>query len=503
MDRFARMIQEAPGVVRFLGAILLAQLIVWTLVPDLLYSILPLDALEALAWGSGFSLGNAKHPPLTGWIAGVTAVLTGHADWPIYLLSQLCTVGGAVCIYLLAREFAGRTESALAALTPQFILYYTATSPEFNVNMPLLLLWPLAALFFVRACKRDRFRDWILLGVTCGLCFLCKYYSALLYSAFAVYLLIAPERRRLLLHAGPWMAAGAFAVVILPHAMWAVSGGLAMMEAYVEKRMAFAPDATWFHRHIQGVLIVLANAALVYLIPFLAFQLAKRSRPRIPSESDRREAALFAAVMTGVPLVIVCCIGLSGKAMRTMWLTPLFFPAGILLNALFPREWTARQLKWFCAETVIFFLLSVTGVAVGGMEHPSHRKHFPAREFTAQIESIYREQTGEPLRIVFGDAWAAGMFRHYLPGHPQGCIRRNPCEVQRLGPMLREFGGVAVSDDPDDIDSAVELSGNPPDTPRTTFEIESRTLFGKHRVRKMIVAILTPEAKTRTDAVQR
>ena len=503
MDRFARMIQEAPGVVRFLGAILLAQLIVWTLVPDLLYSILPLDALEALAWGSGFSLGNAKHPPLTGWIAGVTAVLTGHADWPIYLLSQLCTVGGAVCIYLLAREFAGRTESALAALTPQFILYYTVTSPEFNVNMPLLLLWPLAALFFVRACKRDCFRDWILLGVTCGLCFLCKYYSALLYSAFAVYLLIAPERRRLLLHAGPWMAAGAFAVVILPHAMWAVSGGLAMMEAYVEKRMAFAPDATWFHRHIQGVLIVLGTASLVYLIPFLAFLLAKRARPRIPSESDRREAALFAAIMTGVPLVIVCCIGLSGKAMRTMWLTPLFFPAGILLNALFPREWTARQLKWFCAETALFFLVSVTGVAVAGMVHPTHRKHFPAKEFTAQIESFYREQTGEPLRIVFGDAWAAGMFRHYLPGHPQGCIRRNASEVQRLGPMLREFGGVAVSDDPDDIDAALETSGNPPDTPRTTFEIESRALFGKPRVRKMIVAILTPEAKQGTDAVQR
>ena len=486
--------------VRFLCAILLAQLIVWTLVPDLLYSILPLDSLEALAWGSGFSLGNAKHPPLTGWIAGVTAVLTGHADWPIYLLSQLCTVGGAVCIYLLSREFAGRTESVLAALTPQFIFYYTVTSPEFNVNMPLLLLWPMAALFFVRACKHDRFRDWILLGATCGLCFLCKYYSALLYCAFALYLLIAPERRRLILHAGPWMAAGTFAVVILPHAMWAVSGGLAMMETYVEKRMAFDPDASWFQRHLKGMLVVLGTAVLVYLIPFLAFLLAKRARPRIPSEPDRREAALFAAVMTGVPLVIICCIGLSGKAIRAMWLTPLFFPAGILLTSLFPREWSARQLKWFCTETAAFFLASAIGITVAGMVHPTHRKHFPAKEFTAQVESLYREQTGKPLRIVFGDATAAGMFRHYLPGHPQGCIRRNPCEIQRLGPMLREFGGVAVSDDPDDIDFALETFGNPPDTPRTTFEVEYRALFGKTRVRKMIVAILEPEAKNPTNS---
>ena len=478
--------------VRFLWAVLLAQMLVWTLIPDALYSVLPLDSLEALAWGGGFSLGNAKHPPLTGWLAGIAAILTDHADWSIYLLSQLCTVGGAICIYLLAREFTERTQSALAALTPQFIVYYTVTSPEFNVNIPLLLLWPLAALFYVRAYRRDRIRDWILLGAASGLCFLCKYYSMLLYAAFAVFLLISKERRRLILSAGPWIAAASFAVVILPHAMWAVSGGLEMMTAYVEKRMAFDPDDTWFTRHIQGALVIVGNSLGVVAIPLAVFLVAKRERPRVPAEPDRREGALFALVTICVPVVILTGIGLSGKAVRAMWLVPLFFPAGILLTSIFPAEWNPLQRKLFCLLTAAFFISCAVGVTIAGLVYPTHRKHFPAKEFTARMAEFYRQQTGRELRVMIGDSWTSGMFRHYAPGHPQGCIKGNPGEIRRLGPMLRELGGIAVSDDPLDIDLALELFGTP-DTARTVFPVESRAVFGKKpRVREMIVAILPP-----------
>ena len=55
-----------PPMVRFLAVVVLLQLVLWTLVPSLLYTVLPLDSLEAVAWGSGYSLDNAKHPPLTG-----------------------------------------------------------------------------------------------------------------------------------------------------------------------------------------------------------------------------------------------------------------------------------------------------------------------------------------------------------------------------------------------------------------------------------------------------
>ena len=335
MKTIPQTIRDTPPAVRFLCAVVLLQLVLWTLVPGVLFKILPLDTLEATAWGSGFSLGNAKHPPLTGWIAGLTASATGHADWPFFLLSQLCVTGGMACVYLMAREFFGREESALAALAPQFIFYYNVTSPEFNVNLPLLFLWPAAALFFVRAYKHGRIRDWILLGAASGLCLLCKYTSALLFAAFAVFLLTSKARRRLLLTAGPWIAAASACVVILPHAMWALTGGIAMMRAYVEKRMAAGADVSWFRLHVAGVLLLLGNAVLVYLIPLGAFWLSKLERPRIPSDPVRREAALFSAVMTGVPLFAMTVIGISGKTIRAMWLVPLFFPLGIIMGMRF------------------------------------------------------------------------------------------------------------------------------------------------------------------------
>ena len=481
-------IREQPPIVRFLGVIMLLHLVFWTLIPDLYYSVLPLDSLEAVAWGSGFSLGNAKHPPLTGWIAGLTAGATGHADWPIYLLSQLCVVGGMVCIYLLAREFFGREESALAALTPEYILYYNVTTPEFNVNMPMLLLWPAAALFFVRAYRRDLLRDWILLGIVSGLCVLCKYYSALLFAAFAVFLLISRERR-LFLGAGPWIAAASCCVVILPHAMWALTGGLAMMEEYVEKRMATGGNASWFRRHVLDVLTILGNAAMVVLIPFIAIRCSKRERPHIPSDPVRREGMLFAAVMTGLPLLVLTLVGLSGRNIRAMWLDPLFFPLGILLLSFFPAEWTEKQQERFRIATIFVFSLAITYVSVAAAVHTTHRKSFPARQFVTSVSESYRERTGKPLEIMAGNAWTAGMFRQYAPGHPQGCIIRNRSELERLGPMLLAHGGAVVSDKEEDILAAMKYSGQT-DALQMSYVVEYRSIFGKKRVRTIYLLFL-------------
>lgn len=500
MKTIPQTVRDMPPVVRFLGVVIVCQLVLWTLVPSLLYTVLPLDSLEAAAWGSGFSLGNAKHPPLTGWITGLTASATGHADWPIYLLSQLCVTGGMACIYFMAREFFGREESALAALAPQFIFYYNVTTPEFNVNLPMLLLWPAAALCFVRAYKHDRIRDWILLGVCSGLCFLCKYYSVLLFLSFAVFLLIAKERRRLILSAGPWIAAACACLVVLPHMMWALTGGLAMMEEYVAERMAFSPDDTWFHRHVAGVLSILGNAALVVLIPLGMFLLARAAcrparleRPRVPAVPVRREAFVFAAVMMGVPLLVLTGIGLSGSAVRAMWLVPLFFPLGILLTALFPAEWTPKQTWWFRLEIAAFFVACLIGVAVAGAVHSTNRKNFPAKQFAADMSRLYEERTGRPLEIMIGDAWASGLMRHYAPGHPQGCIWNNRGEVERLGPMLRRCGGLAVSDDPNDINFSVEHFGTP-ESPRMSLEIEYSAPLGKKRTKTMHLAFLNSSA---------
>ena len=489
MKTIPQAIREMPTSVRFLCIVLLIQVVLWTLIPSLLYSILPLDALETAAWGSGFSLGNAKHPPLSGWIAGLTAVATGHADWPFYMLSQLCATGGMVCIYFLAREFMGREGAVPAALTPQFIFYYNVTSPEFNVNMPLLLLWPAAALFFVRAYRHDRIRDWILLGVASGLCMLSKYISLLLFAAFAVFLLTAKQRRRMILSAGPWIAAASAFVVVLPHAMWAMNGGFAMMGSYVENRMNTGADESFYERYFASALLVIGNTLLVILIPLLAIWLSKFERPRMPAEPDRREGMFFASVMMGVPLLVMIAVGLSGRMVHAMWLVPVFFPLGILLAAVFPAEWTPKQALRFRFAVVVFFSMCLIGVTIAGLTHSARRKNFPVRQFTADMSRMYTEKTGKPLKVMTGNAWTAGMFRHYAPGHPQGCIWNNRGELDRLGPMLKENGGLVVADSMDSMSDILKHFGVP-DLPVVSMDIEFHAVFGKKRTKTINVAIL-------------
>ena len=42
-----------------------AHLLIWTLVPSLTNHNLPLDTIEALAWGSNLDWGFNKHPPMS------------------------------------------------------------------------------------------------------------------------------------------------------------------------------------------------------------------------------------------------------------------------------------------------------------------------------------------------------------------------------------------------------------------------------------------------------
>ena len=44
---------------------LLIHLTMWTLIPSLVNKNLPLDTIEALAWGSHLDWGFNKHPPLS------------------------------------------------------------------------------------------------------------------------------------------------------------------------------------------------------------------------------------------------------------------------------------------------------------------------------------------------------------------------------------------------------------------------------------------------------
>ena len=66
-----------------------AHLIFWTLIPSITNHNLPLDTIEALAWGSNLDWGFNKHPPMSAFFTEVFFQIFGSNDWAYYLLSQI------------------------------------------------------------------------------------------------------------------------------------------------------------------------------------------------------------------------------------------------------------------------------------------------------------------------------------------------------------------------------------------------------------------------------
>ena len=56
-----------------------AHLIIWTLIPTITNNNLPLDTIEALAWGSNLDWGFNKHPPMSAFFSEVFFKIFGSS----------------------------------------------------------------------------------------------------------------------------------------------------------------------------------------------------------------------------------------------------------------------------------------------------------------------------------------------------------------------------------------------------------------------------------------
>ena len=68
---------------------LISHIVIWTFVPYVFNINLPLDTIEALAYGNDLQLGYDKYPPLFPLIIEFVFQIFGNQDWAFYFLSQI------------------------------------------------------------------------------------------------------------------------------------------------------------------------------------------------------------------------------------------------------------------------------------------------------------------------------------------------------------------------------------------------------------------------------
>ena len=115
---------------------LLLHLSLWTIVPSLSNVNLPLDTIEALAWGSNLDWGFNKHPPLSAFAVEIFYRIFGSQDWAYYLLSQFFVISAFFIVYKFSEDILRNKNLALlSVLLLEGIFFYNFTTPEFNVML--------------------------------------------------------------------------------------------------------------------------------------------------------------------------------------------------------------------------------------------------------------------------------------------------------------------------------------------------------------------------------
>ena len=96
---------QKKNITKIFYLFLFSHLIIWTLVPSILNLNLPLDTIEALAWGSNLDWGFNKHPPFSAFVINIFYTIFGSSDWSYYFLSQICVLISFIFIWQLSKDF--------------------------------------------------------------------------------------------------------------------------------------------------------------------------------------------------------------------------------------------------------------------------------------------------------------------------------------------------------------------------------------------------------------
>src|SRR5262245_65182241 len=111
---FVELLRSRPALA--VSIAVMAQAMLWTLVPSLFYSGPPGDLPFVLAVGNELQLGTWLGPPLAFWLAEAAYLATGNSLFGVYLLSQICVAVTCWAVFTFGRSIVGAQHAALAVL---------------------------------------------------------------------------------------------------------------------------------------------------------------------------------------------------------------------------------------------------------------------------------------------------------------------------------------------------------------------------------------------------
>ena len=179
-----------------------------------------MDVAEAFGWGQKFLLGYGKHPPLSGWVAGVWFMIFPVTDWATYALAMTTLGCGLVICWWLALRVVDHRRAFLVVVMLALYPIFNFKGFKYNPDLLQLVTLPLVVLAYLDAFDKRSVKSGLWLGLAGALALMTKYWVLTMIGAIGLAALIHPQRLQFLRSPAPWVAIAVLVVAMLPHFMW-------------------------------------------------------------------------------------------------------------------------------------------------------------------------------------------------------------------------------------------------------------------------------------------
>lgn len=430
-----------------------------------------MDVAEAWGWGQKFLWGYGKHPPLSGWVAGLWFKVFPAADWATYALAMATVSVGMVLCWLIALRVVDARRAFLVVVMIALYPIFNFKGFKYNPDLLQLVTLPLLVLAYLNAFEKRSWQSGILLGLAGALALMTKYWVLTMIGAIGLAALIHPERLRFLSSPAPWVAIATMVAAMIPHLAWLAQADFVPL-TYAGDTYSLA-DSAQVHQLVAGYLlhnlgllalpVALAALAMALVPPW--FRLLLRAPVRIVTRAWARGGNSGVNVAQALNVWIIQVIVAFGPPlgalvfsiyMKTDWGISLFFLVPLALVAIPTLRVQSAALFNIAA---IWLVLSAATLAASPWIAAREMAANAGNTATYGARSELARKLTREWHMRFGSRWAvvAGTMESiqpmvfYSPDHPAALL---PLEAWDSGLTSRDdarrYGFIGVFDPTDE-----------------------------------------------------
>ena len=394
------------------------HLILWTAIPSITNNNLPLDTIEALAWGSNLDWGFNKHPPASAFFLEIFYQVFGSNDWAYYLLSQIFVVTTFFIVFNFAEKiFNNKILSLISVFLLEGIYFYNFTTPEFNVNVCQLPFWAACVFYSWKLFnnKEIDLKDCLWLGLFASIGFLSKYlfiYLLIAIDLLFFYIIFIKKYKKF--DFKYLISLEVFIVLLVPHFIWLINNDFVTI-TYGLARTGLENSNILDHL-IYPITFLIKQIGI--LIPFfiMSFFLIKRFKFKI-SLKDKKLLFLIFINLAPIALMFLTSF-ITGSKIRTMWMTPFYLFFGVLVVYIFQAQINLKRLNKFISAFLILFFISPFLYAYISITEKDKRTDYLGKQIAIKTQYAWSQDHKEPINVVLGNEWLAGNLSYHLESRP-------------------------------------------------------------------------------------